>query len=308
MTVAGTLRAHQGADASRNARDALAELLADVSMEATPRQLAAAGDLSARFPRGTEVYLPFLPGSTFTDSVESCRRLDAAGMRPVPHIAARAIADPAELDAGLAQFVAAGVDSVLLIAGDLAQPVGCFDNTLDVLDSGLLVRHGIHRVGVAGHPEGHPIATSDALLAALRRKVAYARATGTEMWLVTQFIFAADAFPAWEAGLRDAGIDLPIRIGLPGPASIRALAAFALQCGVAVSARVLARRPGAARLLTGWTADETLGALAAHWAATPNSGLAGIHIYPFGGLAPALAWLERMRTGTAAIDADRADD
>jgi len=279
---------------------ARARLLADVSLEATPKQLAAVPDLAQRVPTGTAVYLPALASVPEAARVEAAAGLVAQGLRPIPHLAARRLAGPGELDARLAAWREAGVADLLLIAGEPATPAGSFASTLDVLATGLLERHFIRRLGVAGHPEGHPIADAATLMSALRAKLAYARATGAEMWIVTQFAFEGGPFTAFDARLRAAGVDVPIRCGLPGPATPRKLMAYAWQCGVGVSARVLARRPEAARLFGRWAPDAVVDALAAHRAAQPASLVRGLHLYPFGGLAAALDWLDDARARVVA--------
>jgi methylenetetrahydrofolate reductase (NADPH) len=280
---------------------ARAQLLADVSLEATPTQLARRGDLADRLPAGTAVYLPALDKVPEAARVEAAAGLVRAGLRPVPHLAARRLAGTGELDDVLGAWRDVGVADVLLIAGDLARPAGAFTSTLDVLATGLLERHGVRRLGVAGHPEGHPAADRGTLAAALEAKLAYARATGTEMWIVTQFAFEAGPLAAFEARLRDEGVTLPVRAGLPGPASTRTLMTYAWQCGVAVSARVLARRPSAARLLGRWAPDAVVDALAAHRADAPASLIGGLHLFPFGGLEAALDWRDDAARRVATI-------
>lgn len=274
---------------------ARAALLADLSLEATPKQLAGVPDLAVRLPAGTPVYLPALDSVAESARVAAAAELVRAGLTPVPHLAARRLAGPVELDARLAAWREVGVEAVMLIAGDVDRPVGRFASTLDVLATGLLERHGICRIGVAGHPEGHPVADAATLARALADKVAYARAAGAEMWIVTQFAFEGGPLAAFEQGLRGEGLRLTIRAGLPGPATPRRLMAYAWQCGVGVSARVLARRPAAARLLGRWAPDATLDALATHNAAAPASLIGGVHLYPFGGLAAALDWWDDAR-------------
>ena len=282
---------------------ASAALLADVSLEATPKQLERTGDLAARLPAGTAIYLPAL------DKVSEAARLDAAaalvrsGLRPVPHLAARRLHGAAQLDELLGAWRAAGVADVLLIAGDPARPAGPFASTLDVLASGALARHGVRRIGVAGHPEGHPIADAATLAAALEAKLAYARAQGAKLWIVTQFAFEAGPLLAFEAQLRARGVDLTVRAGLPGPATPRTLVNYAWQCGVGVSARVLARRPSAARLLGRWAPDPVVEELALHRERVPASLVRGLHLYPFGGLSAALDWLDEARCGAGAVPA-----
>jgi len=280
---------------------ARAALLADVSLEATPKQLAGVPDLAARLPAGTAIYLPALDKVAETARLEAARRLVREGLRPVPHLAARRLAGTGELDDRLAAWRDVGVEELLLIAGDVVRPAGAFTSTLDVLATGLLERHGFKRLGVAGHPEGHAVADRETLAAALRAKAAYAREHDVEMWIVTQFAFEAGPLAAFEAGLRDAGPALPVRAGLPGPATARTLMTYAWQCGVGVSARVLSRRPSAARLLGRWAPDAVVDALARHRGERPASLVQGLHVYPFGGLAAALDWLDDAERRVAEI-------
>ncbi len=283
---------------------ARAELLADVSIEATPHQVERSIAGLARHVPGAEVYVTALPGAHAELSVDAIRRLAAAGLRPVPHIAARGIAGPAALDDRLGRYVEAGADAILLVAGDLSRPAGRFASTLDVMATGLLERHGVRRVGVAGHPQGHPIADAAALEAALRAKAAYAATTDAEMWLVTQFAFEPSPVLAWHAGLVAQELALPVRVGLPGPAKPRTLLAYAMRCGVGVSSRLLARRPDALRLFGRWAPDDLLEALAAHRAEQPRSQLGALHLFPFGGIDASLEWLERHRLAAGMASAE----
>lgn len=267
-----------------------AALLGTLSFEATPKQLGANPVFVASVPRGAQVYLPALPSVSESSRVDAARELVGAGLRPVPHLAARRLASRAEASDRLVRWREAGIDTLLLIAGDPTTPAGPFRHSLDLLATGLLERAGFARVAIAGHPEGHPAADGVTLLAALREKAAYARATGTEMWIVTQFAFDAAPIAAFDARLRAEGLALPIRVGLPGPATPRTLMAYAWQCGVAVSARVLARRPEVARLAGRWRPDGLVDALAAHVAADRSSLIEGLHLFPFGGLGAALEW------------------
>jgi len=274
-------------------------LLATVSLEATPKQIARCAGIADRLPAGTAVYLPALPSTTEPDRLAAARTLAAAGLRPVPHIAARRLASRGALVSMLAAYRDAGVDTAMLVAGDVAPPAGPFASTLAVLAPGLLERYGIGRLGVAGHPEGHPAVRPAELDRALAEKVAYARASGAELWLVTQFAFDATPLVDWQARLRAAGLVLPVRAGVPGPATARTLMSYAWQCGVAVSARVLARRPDAARLLGRWAPDAIVADLAAHRVADPDSLITGLHLFPFGGLDAALDWLADAQTAMA---------
>jgi methylenetetrahydrofolate reductase (NADPH) len=195
----------------------------------------------------------------------------------------------------LANLADVGADSVLLIAGDRARPAGPFASTLEVLGSGLLQRYGFHNLGIAGHPEGHPVVDGDTLADALRRKAEYALDTGSMMWIVTQFVFSAEPVTRWLDRLRADGIRLPVRVGLPGPAKAQTLLRYAAQCGIGASSRMLARRPDALmRLLGRWTPDELLPTLARQ-VTERRQALDGIHVFPFGGLEQSIDYFSALR-------------
>ena len=273
--------------------EAVRDLLRGFSFEVTPGAGEGVDALRGRVPQGTSVYVTHLPRRDYAEVMNICSRLRGQGLRPVPHLAARAIPDRATLHGWLERLTGeAGVEDLLLIAGSAATPAGPFATAQDVLECGALIRHGIRRLAVAGHPEGHPAASEEDLRRALRRKVLYGAATGTEMWLVSQFAFSGPPLVEWMETLHADGIAIPVRIGLPGPATPRRLLSYALRCGVGASLRTLRARPGTARALARrWTPDGVVDDLA-----TARNGLAanlaGVHLYPFGGLNATLDWLE----------------
>jgi methylenetetrahydrofolate reductase (NADPH) len=217
-------------------------------------------------------------------------------MEPVPHLPARSVRSAGELDDWLAAAVETGVDALMLVAGDLATPAGPYPDTPALLDSGLLAEHGLRRLGVTSYPEGHPLIAPADLDDALRRKMEYARATGSELWIVTQFVFSPTPALAWLARTRDAGCTLPVRIGMPGPVALSTLIGYAVRSGVVASARALKRKPGIARLAGRWSPTPIALALARHLAGREDTAAVDIHLFTFGGLADAAQWLSSLRT------------
>lgn len=282
------------------------------SVEAMPRELAAAGDAVALLPPGTEVYVPAPSGARWADTLAACRALRGLGMVPVPHLTARDLGSVAELSTRLEALRDHGVAALLLIAGDAARPQGPFANTLAVLDSGQLMRWGFRDLRVAVHPEGHPQADEASLARAFAAKIVYATETATRLLLVSQFAFAASAVLPWWQRLANRDHCPPLRVGVPGPASLAKALAYAARCGIGASARALARRPALGRLAGNWRPDEVVAALAAYGTRAEGEGdgpqesgaagtarqLAGIHVFCFGGLAATVRWLRGPATAT----------
>jgi methylenetetrahydrofolate reductase (NADPH) len=283
----------------------IADLLAGFSIETTPGAAAKTDSWRALLAPGTCVYVTFLAGSEFADTMKTVKRLRDEGMRPVPHIAARGVPSRA----GLAEWLErmrgeAGIDEVLLIAGGQDKPLGDFDNTMQLLETGLFEGHGIRRIGVAGHPEGSPDFSDEAAMRALLDKNAYARRTGCEMYIATQFVFEAKPVIEWDRRIRAAGNTLPIHIGVPGLATIKTLLAHARICGIGPSIRVLTRQAGhLAKLLSLRTPDRLVADLAAWKAQEPECGVARVHLDPLGGMRKTAAWARAVRDGAFEMNA-----
>lgn len=281
-------------------------LLTGASIEVMPRTAAKIADFATILPRGTRVFIAHIDGTPVEDMVTTARRLRAEGMEPVPHVPARLVPDAAALHDRLARYRGeADVQSALVLAGGIAAPRGTFDNSMQLLETGAFDRAGITNLYVAGHPEGSrdidPAGGELAVMAAARWKAAFAERTGAHMAMVTQFAFDAGPILDWTERLHDEGIALPVHVGLAGPARLQTLIKFAIACGVGPSLRVLQRRAkDVTKLLVPFEPTDILATLADHMAAHPDSPIAGIHMFPLGGIAASAAWLEVQGKGRAA--------
>ena len=275
----------------RNPKCTAAPLTA--SIEATPRQAATAERLKGLLPRGTEVYLTDLGTDSAPTTVAAAVRLRHLGYEPVPHIAARRLAGKAALIDFLARISGeAGVGDVLVIGGGAGRPAGPFNASIEVLECGLLDKYGITRIGVAGHPEASPDIPEEAVEEALRLKAAFARRTGADLRIVTQFGFDPARAIRWLEGLAAAGFDLPVHLGVAGPAKISTLLKYAAMCGVGPSLGFLRRGAGAlTAIATSYSPQGYVEPIERWHGATPASPLAGIHVFPFGGIGSSAKWL-----------------
>jgi methylenetetrahydrofolate reductase (NADPH) len=257
------------------------------SLEAAHPTDAEIQELRGIAPPGTHVYVPAVPHQPPGRIAAAAVKLRAAGLEPVPHIAARNYAERAELEDVLR---GAGVRRALVIAGDRDQPSGPFADARAVIDSGLLQRHGVEHVGISGYPDGHPRITPDALDRALSEKLVALERAGLGVFIVSQFCFEPARILAWLERLRAAGVAVPVRIGIAGPTSVAGLLRYAARCGVRASTRGFARHAGSLRGLVGQAApDELLTELAG---AQARGGLGDVapHFFSFGGIAATAAY------------------
>jgi methylenetetrahydrofolate reductase (NADPH) len=286
-------------------KQSVRDLVAGYSIETTVREAARIDRYQDLVPKGTSMYIPHVPGVAREDTIALAARLRKEDMDPVPHIVARRTESAAVLDDFLSRLVGqAGVTRVLCVAGDIAKPEGEFDSALQILERGFLEKHGIKKVGVAGHPEGHKDVAEPALKDAIVRKNAYAEKTGADVRLVTQFSFVAEPVIAWEQSIAPIN-KLPVFIGLPGLAKVSTLLKYALDCGVGPSLQAFSKHATQlSKLLTVSAPDEQLVTLANHRHQNPQSPIKGLHFFPFGGLKRTTEWLAKLADGQFEFTAD----
>jgi methylenetetrahydrofolate reductase (NADPH) len=248
------------------------------------------------------VSLTVLAGETAPARVAAARQARSYGFLPRPHISARRIASAGELESFLADLAAqARINRAFVVAGDLVEPAGPYFDALAVIRSGLLAKYGVRNVGIAGYPEGHPDFPAEKLWQALRDKHQALADLGHSYDIITQFGFDAKPVLDWLAKLRDLGIAAPVRVGVPGPATVKTLLRFAARCGVGASASVMAKYGvSITRLLNTAGPDALVSELAASIDPAQH-GEVFLHLYPFGGLARTAQWVRDFSASIAAL-------
>ena len=272
----------------------LAALLSTASVEVSSRghQLA---ELRDHFSPGIDVTITFLPGDDYRHNVETAAALRRLGFNPVLHVAAREMRSRDALDDFLARARGeAEANRILVIAGDSLRALGPFKSSADICASGAVEAHGIRAVSFAGHPEGHPQLGAEQAMTALTTKRDWGRRSGVHVDLISQFCFESAPILAWLKELEAHDLDIPVHIGLAGPASPTTLAKFALRCGVGNSLRSVRDHIGRfGRLLMEDGPDDVLRGL---WTAfsIAKAPIAGLHFFPFGGLSKTSRWLHEF--------------
>jgi methylenetetrahydrofolate reductase (NADPH) len=273
-----------------------AALLADFSLEMTGKDVGELRAARSVVPAGTRVNVTYLGGEDLALRVAAAGAVRELGFRPVPHVSARRLGSREQLAEFLAALGAVGAgEELVVVGGDPGAPEGPYEDALAVIESGLLPSAGVRRVVLTGYPEGHPDIADVVLWQALEHKRSALQRQGLAGAVTTQFGFDADAVLRWVAALRARGIDLPVRVGVPGPAGARRLLRYAGRFGVATSAGI-ARKYGLS--LTGLLGtagpDRFLHDLAAGLDPARH-GAVGVHFYTFGGLGATAAWVREFR-------------
>jgi methylenetetrahydrofolate reductase (NADPH) len=288
--------------------EATSRFLSGWSIEVMPRTAEKVEDFRAILPPGTRVYIAHIDGTAIEDMVATARRIAGQGFEVMPHFPARSIPDRAALADWIARYKGeANVREGLILAGGRKDPAGEFASSMELLESGLF--DGFQRLHVAGHPEGNkdidPDGSDRMVMEALRWKQAFAERTDARMALATQFSFDAKPVIAWVDRLKAEGIDLPVHIGIAGPAKLQTLIKFAIACGVGPSLQVLQKRAlDVTKLLLPYEPDEVVDQLADHKAAHPEFGIEQVHIFPLGGIATAATWANTRTGQTPALAAN----
>jgi methylenetetrahydrofolate reductase (NADPH) len=275
-----------------------AELVACGSLEMGADTPDDARRIAELLPAGTPVFVNHLPRHDLGHTLDALLALREAGLEPVPHIAARRVASREEVRAFLARAVSsAGVSRVLLIGGDVAEPVGPYADGASFLRDDVLRSCGIKQVGLPGYPEGHPRVAPPVLAASLEEKLDLARGQGLGPFVVTQFSFAPGRIVEYCTALARRAPDVPVYVGLPGPSNPVTLVRYAQRCGVSASLRALqAQGMGAVRLVTHVDPSEQLTALARYRSTGSIGNVVGVHLYSFGGIARTAAWMNARIT------------
>ncbi len=270
--------------------------LKNYSIEVMPRTSEKVEDFRELLPAGTLVYIAHIEGTPIEDMVRTAKRIANEGFPVMPHFPARIIKDEATLADWIARYQGeAGVDQALLLAGGVDKPHGDYHSSMQLLETGLFDKAGFKHLHVAGHPEGNkdidPKGDYKNVNAALSWKQEFSKRTDAKMALATQFAFDAGPIIRWANGVKDAGIDIPIHIGIAGPAKLQTLIKFAIACGVGPSLKVLQKRAmDVSKLLLPYEPSDVLAELAAHKAANPDFNITKVHFFPLGGIKTNANW------------------
>jgi len=281
----------------RRRRSRLADLVRRVSYEVTPLRGTEKAVL-ADVPTSVPLTVTVTEARGMDATIDLTGRLLGHGYAVAPHLAARLFAAMNHVEDVVGRLREAGTRSVFVIGGDMPRPAGRFSDAFSLLEALQSLHHPFDEVGVGGYPEGHTAIAREAVDLALKQKAPLAN------HIITQICFDAGTTAAWAAGIAAAGIDLPVRVGMPGPVNRQKLVRISAGLGLGQSARFLRNQhhllwrfvlPGGYRPTR---LARRLGA------AVPKvaSNIVGLHIFTFNELHGTELW--RRRTLAALSEQD----
>lgn len=275
-------------------------LLRDFSLEMTGKDAGKLEDARGTIPPGTRINVTFLENEDDRMRLDAVRAVKRFGYIPVPHISARRLRTGQQLEEYLSALAAEDAcENVLAIAGDPAEPLGPYEDALAVINSGLLQRYGVRHIGVGGYPEGHPAIPESALWSALEGKVAALSQLRVPGVIITQFGFDVDPVLKWLEAVRERGIDLPVRVGVPGPAGVRRLLSYASRFGVGTSTGIAKKYGFSITNLMGTAGPDKFIRALDEGLDPQRHGEVKLHFYTFGGLKATSEWIADFRQGIA---------
>ena len=270
--------------------DKLSNFLKGFSLEVTPRAAAKIENFSELIPKGTLIYIAHIEGTPIEEMVETAKKINDQGYSPMPHFPARIIKNEQVLQDWISQYKnEANVENALLIAGGSNKPYGDFDSSVQLIESELFDVAGFKNLHIAGHPEGNKDIDNDGTTRnidkALSWKNEFSKRTDATMAITTQFCFDSETVINWANDIKNNGIDLPIHIGIAGPAKLQTLLKYSLECGVGASIKILQKRAmDLTKLLLPYKPTQILSELAEYKFDNPDFNVEKVHFFPLGGI------------------------
>ena len=268
----------------------ITKFLDGYSIEVTPKAASKIENFAGVLPKGTRVYIAHIEGTPIDEMVATAKKIYDDGFVAMPHFPARIIQNSNTLDEWIKRYRnEANVKEALVIAGGANKPYGDFDSSIQLIETGLFDRNEFKRIHVAGHPEGNkdidPDGSNKNVSGALSWKNEFSKRTDASVALATQFCFESEPVIKWINSIKEEGIDIPVHIGIAGPAKLQTLIKYSVECGVGASIRVLQKRAkDITKLLKPYKPDTVLKELALYKNENPSFNIEQVHFFPLGGI------------------------
>lgn len=268
----------------------ITKFLDGYSIEVTPKAASKIENFAGVLPKGTRVYIAHIEGTPIDEMVATAKKIYDDGFVAMPHFPARIIQNSNTLDEWIKRYKnEANVEEALVIAGGANKPYGDFDSSIQLIETGLFDRNEFKRLHIAGHPEGNkdidPDGSNKNVSGALSWKNEFSKRTDASIALATQFCFESEPVIKWINSIKEEGIDIPVHIGIAGPAKLQTLIKYSVECGVGASIKVLQKRAkDITKLLKPYKPDTVLKELALYKNENPSFNIEQVHFFPLGGI------------------------
>ena len=268
----------------------ITKFLDGYSIEVTPKAASKIENFAGVLPKGTRVYIAHIEGTPIDEMVATAKKIYDDGFVAMPHFPARIIQNSNTLDEWIKRYRnEANVEEALVIAGGANKPYGDFDSSIQLIETGLFDRNEFKRIHLAGHPEGNkdidPDGSNKNVSGALSWKNEFSKRTDASIALATQFCFESEPVIKWINSNKEEGIDIPVHIGIAGPAKLQTLIKYSVECGVGASIKVLQKRAkDITKLLKPYKPDTVLKELALYKNENPSFNIEQVHFFPLGGI------------------------
>ena len=260
------------------------------SVEVTPKAASKIENFEDYIPSGTLVYIAHIEGTPIEEMVETAKKINDQGFCAMPHFPARIIKDKNVLEDWISRYKnEANVSNALLIAGGANKPYGEYDFSIQLIESELFDKADFNNLHIAGHPEGSldidPDGSTTNVDQALSWKNEFSKRTDANMAITTQFSFDASSVISWVNNIKEAGIDIPVHIGIAGPAKLQTLLRYSIECGVGASIKIIQKRAkDLTKLLLPYKPTNIITELATYKANNPSFNIEKVHFFPLGGV------------------------
>ncbi len=270
--------------------EAIKKFLDGFSVEVTPKAASKIENFEDYIPSGTLVYIAHIEGTPIEEMVETAKKINDQGFCAMPHFPARIIKDKNVLEDWISRYKnEANVSNALLIAGGANKPYGQYDSSIQLIESELFDKADFNNLHIAGHPEGSmdidPDGSTTNVDQALSWKNEFSKRTDANMAITTQFSFDASSVINWANNIKEAGIDIPVHIGIAGPAKLQTLLRYSIECGVGASIKIIQKRAkDLTKLLLPYKPTNIITELATYKANNPSFNIEKVHFFPLGGI------------------------
>jgi methylenetetrahydrofolate reductase (NADPH) len=270
-------------------KNVLASLVANIGYEVMPFKSVKEKVLAA-VPTEIPLTVTATGGKGLEPTIETSIFLREKGYTVAPHVPARMVSGPEELDALVSRLEAAQIDRIFIVGGDAEEPAGEFTDALGLLQSLRKRGHHFNDIGIGGYPEGHAMFPQSDIDRALDDKAEYADR------ILTQICFNPDTVTAWASGIRNRGVQLPVYAGMPGPVSRQKLMRISAGLGLGQSANFLKKQQNMLWKFfspSGYKPSKLIRGLVRNLAQSEST-ITGFHIFTFNDLATTETWRREL--------------